>query len=96
LKRGCKDVGISYGRKVQDGFTFHDLRHTAKTLMRKAGVDKNVRGVIFGHSVSGDMDFRYDHVDEADLLDAIDRTEAFLESVSQNVSQAEENTNQKQ
>ena len=61
--------------------------------MRKAGVDKNVRAVIFGHSVSGDMDFRYDHVDEVDLLDAIDRTEAFLESVSQNVSQAGEKLN---
>jgi integrase len=88
LKRGCEDAGIPYARKVKDGFTFHDLRHTAKTLMRKAGVDKNVRAVIFGHSISGDMDFRYDHVDESDLSDAIDRTEEFLESVSQNVSQA--------
>jgi integrase len=61
-----------------NGFTFHDLRHTAKTIMRKAGVDKNVRGVIFWHSVSGDMDIRYDHVDESGLLDAIDRTGAFL------------------
>jgi integrase len=87
LIRGCKDADIPYGRKVKDGFTFHYLRHTTKTIMRKAGVDKNVRAVIFGHSVSGDMDFRYDHVDEVDLLDAIDRTEVFLESVSQNVSQ---------
>ena len=59
--------------------------------MRKAGVDKNVRGVIFVHSVSGDIDFRYDHVDEAELLDAIDRSEAFLE----NVSQATKRLNQK-
>jgi integrase len=66
-----------------NGFTFQDLRHTAKTIIRKAGVDKNVRGVIFGHSVSGDTDFRYDHVDEFNLLDAIDRTEAYLENVSQ-------------
>ena len=51
--------------------------------MRRAGVDKNVRGVIFWHSVSIDMDFRYDDVDEAELVDAIDRTEAFLENVSQ-------------
>ena len=57
--------------------------------MRKAGVDNNVRGVIFGHSDNGDMDFRYDHVDEADLLDAIDRAEAFLKSVSLSVSQTE-------
>ena len=87
LMRGCKDAGIPYGRKVKNGFTFHDLRHTAKTFMRKAGVDKNVRAVIFGHSINGDMDFRYDHVDEADLLDAIDRTEIFLQSVSENVSE---------
>ena len=40
LKRGCEDAGIPYGRKVKDGFTFHDLRHTTKTLMRKAGVDR--------------------------------------------------------
>jgi integrase len=86
LMRGCKDTGIPYGRKAKNGFTFHDLRHTAKTFMRKAGVDKNVRAVIFGHSINGDMDARYDHVDEADLLDAIDRTATFLQSVSKNVS----------
>ena len=78
LIRGCKDAGNPYGRKARYGFTFHDLRHTAKIFMRKAGVDKNVRGVIFGHIISGDMDFRYDHVDESDLLAAIDRTETFF------------------
>ena len=46
--------------------------------MRKAGVDNNVRAVIFGHSISGDLEFRYDHVSESDLLDAIDRTEECL------------------
>jgi integrase len=40
LKKGCNDVGIPYGRKVQSGVTFHDLRHTAKTNMRKAGLIK--------------------------------------------------------
>jgi integrase len=89
LMRGCKDAGIPYGRKVKNGFTFHDLRHTAKTFMRKAGVDKNVRAVIFGHSINDDMDARYDHVDESDLLGAINRTETFLESVSENVSENE-------
>ena len=91
LTRGWKGAGISYGRKVQDGFAYHDLRHTAKTMMRKARVDKNVRSVIFGHSDNGDMDFRYDNVDEADLLDAIDGTEAFIKSVSLNVSQTAKN-----
>ena len=43
--------------------------------MRKAGVDNNVRAVIFGHSISGDLEFRYDN--GFDLLDAIDRTSGF-------------------
>jgi integrase len=92
---GCGNAGIPYGRKVQNGVTFHDLRHTAKTNMRKAGVDKNVRAVIFGHSINGDMDFRYDHIDESDLLDAIDRTETYLQTVSQTVSQENKNAIQK-
>jgi len=74
---GCKEAGIRYGR--EGGFVFHDLRHTIKTIARKAGVDKNVRMVIFGHSGYDDMDFRYDTVDEGDLIDAIDRVELFLQ-----------------
>ena len=46
LKKGCEDAGIPYGRKIENGFTFHDLRRTAKTIARKAGVDKNIRMVI--------------------------------------------------
>jgi integrase len=84
LMRGCNDAGIPYGQKAKNGFMFHDLRHTTQTFMRKAGVDKNVRAVIFGHSIGADMDFRYDYVDESDSLDAVDSTEAFLESVSEN------------
>ena len=75
---GCKEAGIRYGR--ESGFVFHDLRHTTKTIARKAGVDKNVRMVMFGHSGNNDMDFRYDSVDEGDLIDAIDRVEMFLKS----------------
>jgi len=80
FQKGYKDAGIPYGRKVENGFTFHDLRHTAKTIARKAGVDKNVRMVIFGHSNPNDMDLRYDTVDEEDLIDAIDKIETFLKS----------------
>jgi integrase len=80
LVEGCKQAGIQYGR--EGGFVFHDLRHTAKTIARKAGVDKNVRMVIFGHFGYDDMDFRYDTVDEGDLIDAIDRVELFLQDSS--------------
>ena len=83
LKNGCESAGIPYGRNSEDGFTFHDLRHTFATNARKASVEKNVIMVIMGHSAGNDMNFRYDSVDEADLLNAVDQIEAFLESVDQ-------------
>ena len=64
----------------KNGFTVHDLQHTAKTIARKAGVDNNVRMVIFGHSNSNDMDLRYDTVDEGDRIDAIDKIDTFLQN----------------
>jgi len=87
---GCKAAGIPYGRNTKDGFTFHDLRHSAKTNARKAGIDKNVRMVMFGHSDSNDMDLRYDRIDNQDLLAAADQIEAFLDDdqvVAKNAAQ---------
>ena len=43
-----------------------------------------------GHS-SNDMNFRYDTVDEADLLAAIDQIEAYLANVTQTVTQMAQN-----
>ena len=43
--------------------------------MRKAGIDKNIRMLIFGHKDNSDMDARYDILDEQDLLTAVDRLE---------------------
>jgi integrase len=50
LKRACKRAGIKYGRFVEGGFIFHDLRHTFNTNMRKAGVSESVIMDITGHS----------------------------------------------
>jgi integrase len=94
LIKGCKAAGIPYGQKTENGFIFHDLRRTAKTIARKAGVDKNIRMVIFGHSNPDDMDSRYDIVDEGDLLTAVDQVEAFLQSVDHSVDQGQKNGSQ--
>ena len=51
--------------------------------MRKAGVDRNVRMVIFGHSDGNDMDSRYDTVDGVDLLAAVDKREGYLKNIHQ-------------
>jgi len=96
LKNGCELAGIPYGRNLEDGFTFHDLRHTFATNARKAGVEKNVIMVIMGHSAGNDMNFRYDSVDEADLLNAVDQIELFLESVDNPVDQGQKKGSQEE
>ena len=52
----------------------------SENIAHKAGVDKNIRMVIFGHTNPDDMDSRYDIVDESDLLTAVDQIEVFLQN----------------
>jgi integrase len=66
---------IAYGREVQDGFVFHDLRHCFTTNARRAGVPRNVIMTIMGHSKGGDMHARYDRIEDSDMLAAIDLIE---------------------
>lgn len=72
LKRGCKAAKIAYGQKVDGGFVFHDLRHCFSTYARRSGVPRNVIMTIMGHSKGGDMNARYDLVEDSDLLAAVD------------------------
>ncbi|MGZ6292110.1 MAG: hypothetical protein ACXWMK_07980, partial [Syntrophales bacterium] len=79
-----------YGRKIENGFVFHDTRHCFNTNMRKSGVPASVRMSITGHSTP-EMDFRYDTVDETDKRKAVDQMEGFWKSVDQNVDQVPSN-----
>ena len=91
LKAGCDAARVPYGRDTENGFTFHDLRHTFQVNARRAGVDKNVRMVIMGHSDGNDMNLHYDTVDETDLIDAIDRIERYVDQLftkTENVDQS--------
>ncbi|NIO22361.1 MAG: tyrosine-type recombinase/integrase [Candidatus Aenigmarchaeota archaeon] len=85
LENACMEANISYGRFEQRGFIFHDLRHTFTTIARRAGIPRNVIMAITGHTAN-DMNFRYDTVDEEDLLKAIDQMEDYLANVSKSVS----------
>jgi integrase len=85
LKNACEEAKIPYGRFEQNGFIFHDLRHTFTTIARRAGIPRNVIMAITGHT-SSDMNFRYDTVDEEDLIKAIDQMEDYLANVSKTVS----------
>ena len=49
--------------------------------MRKVGIDKNIRMLIFGHKDYSDMDARYDIIDEKDSLTTVDGLETYLEVV---------------
>jgi integrase len=90
LETACKAAGITYGRFEKNGLTFHDLRHTFNTYMRKAGVQESVIMAITGHARNRMFD-RYNTIDDEDLLQAIDQFERFLASVDQNVDQSNEN-----
>ncbi|NIO21725.1 MAG: tyrosine-type recombinase/integrase, partial [Candidatus Aenigmarchaeota archaeon] len=58
LTTACKAAGIPFGQKEDNGFRFHDIRGTVKTNMLLAGVDKEMRDVVLGHSLPG-MDKHY-------------------------------------
>jgi len=58
FKTACINAGVPYGRKTQNGITFHNIRRTVKTNMLYAGVNKVHRDIILGHSLKG-MDVHY-------------------------------------
>jgi integrase len=66
MKDACKNSGVPYGRKAENGVTMHDLRRTAKTNMLNAGVPKEYRDMVLGHSLEG-MDKHYLSPSEDDL-----------------------------
>jgi len=73
----CEKAGIPHGRKVKGGITFHDLRHTFNTNMRKAGVAESVIMEITGHSTREMFD-RYNTIDEDDAKVAVEMFSSYL------------------
>jgi integrase len=52
---------------------FHELRHTARTALHSAKVDRETIGLIIGHeSGLSDAEKAYTHVSDADLRSAIE------------------------
>jgi integrase len=96
FENSCKYAGVPYGRKQENGITFHDLRRTVKTNMLKAGIDKIYRDIILGHSLSG-MDAYYMAPSEDDLKSVMEKytcwldNEIELQNVDETVDQANKN-----
>lgn len=78
FQRACGEAGIVYGRDVEGGLIFHDIRRTVKTNMVSAGVDKVYRDTILGHSLKG-MDKHYVVPPEEDLHKAMDTYTPWLD-----------------
>jgi len=94
VRTACRKAGIPIASEEPGGFTFHNVRRTAKTNMLRAGIDKALRDTILGHSLKG-MDEYYLKPSDEDLRTAMDRYTEWLddqiskagESVDQNVDQ---------
>ena len=72
FKKACKDAGVPYGLRTQEGVIFHDSRRTVKTNMLQAGVEKEYRDTILGHSLKG-MDRHYIKPTEETLIQALEK-----------------------
>ena len=70
--------------KISD-FRFHDLRHSAITNMRKAGVPDRVIMRISGHKTLRMLD-RYDKIDGEDLAEAINKTATYTATMREGKS----------
>jgi hypothetical protein len=68
LSKCCARKRIPYGngRKVKNGLTLHDFRHTSITDMRRAGVDPLVNKVWHGYSSRREPHSGYHTVDRED------------------------------
>jgi integrase len=86
FKSACKNAGIPYGMKVENGVRFHDIRTTVKTNMLRAGLSKTLRDTILGHSLQG-MDIYYIKLSNDDLKEAMDKYTAWLDTQIANVTQ---------
>ncbi len=74
----CKNAGLVYGEYAPEGIIFHDFRRSVKTNMLTAGIQKEYRDKILGHSLSG-MDRHYIVPSEDDLKKAMDQYTAWLD-----------------
>jgi integrase len=70
LKRIAERAKLPYGRKLEDGFIFHDSRHTAATRMLEGGAHIKTVGQILGHT-DETMTMRYAHTNYRSLAHAV-------------------------
>jgi integrase len=60
IRKAAAGAGVTYGQRVEGGFTLHDTRHTAATRMLHRGNDLATVADVLGHSKET-MTMRYSH-----------------------------------
>lgn len=70
FRTACSKAKVPYGRKTENGFTFHDIRRTVKTNMLASGMRKTYRDLIVGHALTG-MDIHYIVPSDEQLTEAM-------------------------
>lgn len=78
MKNVCKRSEIVYGRDIEGGVIFHDIRRTVKTFMVRAGIDEVYRNAILGHSQQG-MDKHYMKPSDEDIHSAMEKYSSWLQ-----------------
>jgi integrase len=84
LQTACQKAGVEYGTGVEGGFTLRDIRRTVKTNMVAAGIAKEYRDTILGHSLKG-MDQHYIKPSEESLKKAMDTYTEWMDRQVQKV-----------
>jgi len=73
----CRKAGITHSTRERKGLRFHDLRHSAATILLAAGVPERVVMEILGHSTLA-MVKRYQHVLPGLTLAATERMDRVM------------------
>jgi integrase len=92
FKKACVSAGLGRWRDPEnhdagyDGLLLHDLRRSGVRNLRRAGVSEDTAMKISGHKTRSTF-ARYNIVDDADLVDAMKKTQKFVTSSLQAASE---------
>lgn len=82
IDRAIARLRTKEGRAPMPGWTLHDLRRTAKTLMARAGVRPDISERVLAHAIAG-VEATYDRYEYlAEQADALDRLAALVARIT--------------
>ena len=74
---------LELDRKLPDlpGWTLHDLRRTARSLMSKAKIKPHIAERVLGHAIPGTEGIYDRHTYADEIAEALDRLAALIERI---------------